>query len=63
VRTLQEALKALAQQHIAGALQAAEDKEQHGQTDDKSQDEQDPIDVHIQNSPIRTSPTHTFGKE
>jgi hypothetical protein len=30
--------------------------------DDKSQDEQDPIDIHIRNSPIRTLPTQVFGK-
>jgi hypothetical protein len=47
VRTLQEALKASVQQHVAGALQAAENKEQCEQTDNKSQDEQDPINVHI----------------
>jgi hypothetical protein len=44
-------------------LQAVEDKEQCKQTDDESQDKQDPVNIHIWNSPIRNSPTHTFGKE
>jgi hypothetical protein len=44
------------------ALQAVEDEKQCEQTDDESQDKQDSINIHIQNSPIRTSPTHTFGK-
>jgi hypothetical protein len=63
VRTLQEALETLAQQHVAEALQTVEDEEKCVQTDDKSQDEQDQINVHIRNSPIRTSPIHMFGKE
>jgi hypothetical protein len=31
--------------------------------DDESADEQDPINIHIRNSPICTSPTQVFGKE
>jgi hypothetical protein len=60
VRTLQEALETLAQQHIAEALQTVEDEVQSEQAEDKSQDEQDPTDVQIRNSPIRTSPTQVF---
>jgi hypothetical protein len=63
IQTLEEALEAIAQQHIADALQTVEDKEKHEQTDDKSQDKQDPINIHIQNSPVHTSPTHMFGRE
>jgi hypothetical protein len=63
IRTLQEALETSAQQHVEEALQMVEDKEKHEQTDDESQDEQDQINVYIRNSPIRTSPTHTFGRE
>jgi hypothetical protein len=62
VRTLQEALETSAQQHVAEALQTVEDEEQPKQTEDESQDEQDPTNIHIQNSPIRTSPTQVFGK-
>jgi hypothetical protein len=47
VRTLQEALETSAQQHVAEALQVAENEERREQTDDKSQDKQDPINVHI----------------
>jgi hypothetical protein len=47
VRTLQEALETSAQQHIAEALQTVEDEDQPEQTEDKSQDKQDPTDVHI----------------
>jgi hypothetical protein len=47
MRTLGEALEASAQQHIAEALQVAEDEEQCEQTDNESQDEQDPINIHI----------------
>jgi hypothetical protein len=47
VRTLQEALETSAQQHVVEALQTAEDEARPEQTDDESQDEQDPIDVHI----------------
>jgi hypothetical protein len=62
VRTLQEALETSAQQHVAEALQVAEDETERRQTDDESQDKQDPINIHIQNSPIRTLPTQVFGK-
>jgi hypothetical protein len=62
VRTLQEALETSAQQHIAEALQTVEDEEKPGQIDDKSQDEQDPVNIHIRNSPVRTSPTQVFEK-
>jgi hypothetical protein len=61
--TLGEALEALAKQHIADALWIVEDEEQYEQTDDESQDEQDPINIHIWNSPIRTLPTYMFGRE
>jgi hypothetical protein len=47
VRTLREALETSAQQHVAEALQAADNEEQCGQTDNESQDEQDPVNVHI----------------
>jgi hypothetical protein len=62
VRTLQEALETSAQQHIAEALQTVEDKARSKQAEDKSQDEQDPINIQIQNSPIGTSSTQVFGK-
>jgi hypothetical protein len=62
MRTLQEALETLAQQHVAEALQTVEDEAKLEQTDDKSQDKQDPVNVHIQNSPIRTLPTQVFGR-
>jgi hypothetical protein len=61
LRTLQEALETLAYQHVEEALQMVEKEEAQEQTDDESQDEQDQTNVNIQNSPIRTSPTHTFG--
>jgi hypothetical protein len=61
LRTLQKVLEAPAQQHVAEAIQAVKEAEQR-HTDDESQDEQDPINVHIQNSPIRTSPTQVFRK-
>jgi hypothetical protein len=62
IRTLQKALETSAQQHIAEALRTAEGKAEQEQTDDESQDEQDPINIHIQNSPIRTSPIQVFRK-
>jgi hypothetical protein len=61
LRTLQEALETSAHQHVEEALQMVEKEEAQEQTDDESQDEQDQTNVNIQNSPIRTSPTHTFG--
>jgi hypothetical protein len=63
LRTLQEALETSAHQHVEEALQMVEKEEAREQTDDKSQDKQDQTNVDIQNSPIRTSPTHTFGQE
>jgi hypothetical protein len=39
VRTLQETLETSVQQHVAEALQTAEDEEQPEQAEDKSQDE------------------------
>jgi hypothetical protein len=62
VRNLQEALETSAQQHAEEALQTVENKDQPEPTDDESQDKQDPVNVQIQNSPIRTSPTRVFGK-
>jgi hypothetical protein len=62
LRMLQEALETSAHQHIKEALQTVEKEETWEQTDDKSQDEQDQTNVNIQNSPISTSPTHTFGR-
>jgi hypothetical protein len=62
IRTLQEALETSVQQHVAEALQMVEDETQLEQAKDKSQDEQDPINVRIQNSPIRTLPTQAFGR-
>jgi hypothetical protein len=59
VQALREALETSAQQHMEDTLQAVEDKEQCEQTDDESQDKQDPVNIHIQNSLIRTSPTVT----
>jgi hypothetical protein len=47
MRTLGEAIEASAQQHVADTLQVVEDKEQCEQTDDESQDEQDPVNIHI----------------
>jgi hypothetical protein len=47
VRTLQEALETLAQQHVVEALQTVEDEARPEQTDDESQGKQDPINVHI----------------
>jgi hypothetical protein len=47
VRALGEALEMSAQQHVADVLQAVEDKEQCKQTDDESQDKQDPVNIHI----------------
>jgi hypothetical protein len=47
MRTLQEAFEASAQQHVTEALQVAEEEEQLRQTDNKSQDEQDPVNIHI----------------
>jgi hypothetical protein len=63
VRTLQEALETLVQQHVAEALQMVEDETQLEQAEDENQDEQDLINVWIRNSPIRTSPTQVFGKD
>jgi hypothetical protein len=63
LRTLQEALETLAHQHVEEALQMVEREEAQEQTDDESQDEKDQTNLNIQNSPIRTSPTHMFGKE
>jgi hypothetical protein len=63
LRTLQEALETSVQQHIEEALQTVEEEEAQEQADDESQDEQDQTNIDIQNSPIRTSPTHTFGRE
>jgi hypothetical protein len=62
MRTLQEALETSAQQHVAKAIQTVEDEAQSEQAEDESQDEQDPMDVQICNSPIRTSPTQVFRK-
>jgi hypothetical protein len=63
VQTLGEALEASAQQHAEDALQAAKDAEQQQeQGNDESQDKEDPVNIQIQNSPIRTAPIHTFGK-
>jgi hypothetical protein len=47
---------------MAEALQTVENEEQLEQIDDESQDKQDLVNVHIQNSPIRTLPTQVFGK-
>jgi hypothetical protein len=48
IRTLGEALKASAQQHAKDTLQAAEDAEQQQeQANEKSQDEEDPVNVQI----------------
>jgi hypothetical protein len=63
LRTLQEALETSAQQHVEEALQTVEEEEACEQEDDESQDEQDQTNIDIQNSPIRTSPTHMFGRE
>jgi hypothetical protein len=63
LRTLQEALETSAHQHVEEALQMVEEEEAHEQADDKSQDEQDQTNIDIRNSPIKTSPTHTFGRE
>jgi hypothetical protein len=63
LRTLQEALETSAQQHVEEALQMVEKEEAREQADDESQDERDQTNIDIQNSPIRTSPTHTFGRE
>jgi hypothetical protein len=63
LRTLQEALETSAQQHVEEALQMVEEEEACEQADDESQDEQDQTNINIQNSPIRTSPTHAFGRE
>jgi hypothetical protein len=57
IRALGEALETTAQQHVEDAVQAANEEERHEQTDDKSTDEQDPINVRIRNSPIYISPT------
>jgi hypothetical protein len=62
MRTLQEALETSAQQYVAKAIQTVEDEVWSEQAEDESQDEQDPTDVQIRNSPIRTSPTQVFGK-
>jgi hypothetical protein len=62
VRTLQEALETSAQQHVAEALQTVEDEARLEQAKDESQDEQDPTDVQICNSPIRTLPTQVLGR-
>jgi hypothetical protein len=63
VRALGEALETTAQQHVEDTIQATNEEKQHEQMDDESTDEQDPINVRIRNSPIRTSPTQVFGKE
>jgi hypothetical protein len=63
LRTLQEALETSAQQHVEEALQTVEEEEACEQVDDESQDEQDQTNIDIRNSPIRTSLTHTFGRE
>jgi hypothetical protein len=63
VRALGEALEATAQQHVADTIQTAKEEERCEQIDDKSQDEQDPINAHIRNSLIHTSPTQAFGKK
>jgi hypothetical protein len=63
VQALGEALETTAQQHVKDAVQAANEEEQREQTDNESTDKQDPINVRIRNSPIRTSPTQVFGKE
>jgi hypothetical protein len=63
IRALGEALETTTQQHIVDVIQTAEEEEKHKQTDNESQDEQDPINTHIRNSPIHTSPTRVFGKE
>jgi hypothetical protein len=62
MRTLQEALETSVQQHVAKAIQTVEDEARTEQAEDESQDEQDPTDIQICNSPIRTSPTQVFGK-
>jgi TPP-dependent pyruvate/acetoin dehydrogenase alpha subunit len=56
-RALGEALETTVQQHVADAVQTAEEEEKCEQMDDKSQDKQDPVNVRIRNSPIYTSPT------
>jgi hypothetical protein len=63
LRTLQEALETSVQQHIEEALQMVEEEEARKQVDDDSQDKQDQTNIDIRNSPIRTSPTHTFGRK
>jgi hypothetical protein len=63
IRALGEALETTTQQHVADAVQIAEEEEKCEQTDDKSQDKQDPVKVHIRNSPIHTSPTQVFKRE
>jgi hypothetical protein len=63
LRMLQEALETSVQQHVEEALQTVEEEEAREQADDESQDEQDQTNINIQNSPIRTLPTHTFGRE
>jgi hypothetical protein len=47
LRTLQEALETSAHQHIEEALQTVENEEARKQADDKSQDEQDQININI----------------
>jgi hypothetical protein len=47
VRTLQEALETSAEQHVAEALQTVENEDWPEQTDDESQDKQDPVNIHI----------------
>jgi hypothetical protein len=47
LRTLQEALKTSAHQHVEEALQMVEEEEAREQADDKSQDEQDQTNIDI----------------